>query len=208
VADLETRAIDSKTVALLGVLVASDALLRPLQGPGGFSAFYILPMLCGYVFGGLFGFLLGSLSVLVSAIFTGGVGPWMPFQMLAIGWVGLLSSALPKRFMTTLWSGKAEKWLLAGWGAIMGIVFGLIINLWSWPYIAAATSGLPDSQVWQPGAGLTGAVERYSAFYLATSLPWDLWTGAGNVLLLLFLGPPILRLLRRFKQRFFFTVET
>ncbi len=207
VADLETRAIDSKTVALLGVLVASNALLRPLQGPGGFSAFYILPMLCGYVFGGLFGFLLGSLSVLVSAIFTGGVGPWMPFQMLAIGWVGLLSSALPKRFMTTLWSGKAEKWLLAGWGAIMGIVFGLIINLWSWPYIAAATSGLPDSQVWQPGAGLIGALERYSAFYLATSLPWDLWTGAGNVLLLLFLGPPILRLLRRFKQRFFFTVK-
>jgi energy-coupling factor transport system substrate-specific component len=207
VADLETRAIDSKTVALLGVLVATNALLRPLQGPGGFSAFYILPMLCGYVFGGLFGFLLGSLSVLVSAIFTGGVGPWMPFQMLAIGWVGLLSSALPKRFMTTLWNGKAEKWLLAAWGAIMGIVFGLVINLWSWPYIAATTSGLPDNQVWQPGAGLTGALERYSAFYLATSLPWDLWTGAGNVLLLLFLGPPILRLLRRFKQRFFFTVS-
>jgi energy-coupling factor transport system substrate-specific component len=207
VADLETRAIDSKTVALLGVLVATNALLRPLQGPGGFSAFYILPMLCGYVFGGLFGFLLGSLSVLVSAIFTGGVGPWMPFQMLAIGWVGLLSSALPKRFMSTLWNGKAEKWLLAGWGAIMGIVFGLIINLWSWPYIAAATSGLPDSQIWQPGAGLTGALERYSAFYLATSLPWDLWTGAGNILLLLFLGPPILRLLRRFRQRFFFTLK-
>src|SRR6476469_8432487 len=88
VADLETRAIDSKMVALLGVLVATNSLLRPLQGPGGFSAFYILPILCGYVFGGVFGFLLGSLSVLVSALITGGVGPWMPFQMLAIGWIG------------------------------------------------------------------------------------------------------------------------
>jgi len=208
VADLETRAIDSKMVALLGVLVATNSLLRPLQGPGGFSAFYILPILCGYVFGGLFGFLLGALSVLVSAIFTGGVGPWMPFQMLAIGWVGLLSSALPQRRMTSLRNGKAEKWLLAAWGAAIGIIFGLIINLWSWPYIAATTSGLPVDQTWQPGAGLPDALHRYAAFYLATSLPWDLWTGAGNALLLLFLGPPILRLLRRFKQRFFFTVHT
>ena len=191
VADLETRAIDSKMVALLGVLVATNSLLRPLQGPGGFSAFYILPILCGYVFGGLFGFLLGALSVLVSAIFTGGVGPWMPFQMLAIGWVGLLSSALPQRWMTSLRNGKAEKWLLAAWGAIIGIIFGLIINLWSWPYIAATTSGLPTDQTWQPGAGLPDALHRYAAFYLATSLPWDLWTGAGNALLLLFLGPPI-----------------
>src|ERR687884_1160345 len=113
VADLETRAIDSKTVALLGVMVAMNSLLRPLQGPGGFSAFLILPILCGYVFGGLFGFLLGALSVAVSAIFTGGVGPWMPFQMLAVGWVGLASSALPSRIMSTMWGGKAEKWLLA-----------------------------------------------------------------------------------------------
>ncbi|MEO8285802.1 MAG: ECF transporter S component [Chloroflexota bacterium] len=206
VADLETRSIDSKMVALLGVLVATNSLLRPLQGPGGFSAFQVLPILCGYAFGGMFGFLLGTLSVLVSALFTGGVGPWMPFQMLAVGWVGLLSSGLPKRFMSSLWGGKAEKWLLAAWGALMGMVFGAIMNLWSWPYIAATTSGLPEGQVWQPGAGFIDALQRYAAFYLATSLPWDIWMSLGNVLLLLFLGPPILRLLRRFHQRFFFTV--
>lgn len=208
VADLETRAIDSKMVSLLGVLVATNSLLRPLQGPGGFSAFYILPILCGYVFGGLFGFLLGSLSVVVSAIFTGGVGPWMPFQMLAVGWVGLLASFLPQTSLANLWNGKAEKWILAGWGAIMGILFGAIMNLWSWPYIAATSSGLADNQVWQPGAGLSDALQRYTAFYLTTSLPWDLWMSLGNLLLMFFLGPPILRLLKRFKQRFFFTLKT
>src|SRR3954453_14661225 len=108
VADLETRAIDSKTVALLGVLVATNSLLRPLQGPGGFSGFLVLPILCGYVFGGMFGFLLGSLSVVVSAIFTGGVGPWMPFQMLAVGWVGLWSAALPEKVLRA-GNGKAER---------------------------------------------------------------------------------------------------
>ncbi len=206
VADMETLAMDSKTVALLGVLVATNALLRPLQGPGGFSVFLVLPMLCGYVFGGRFGFLLGSLSVLVSALFTGGVGPWMPFQMLAVGWIGLLSAALPQKIISNIWGGKAEKWLLAGWGVTVGgLLFGAVLNLWFWPYISQ-TADLPSSQLWQPGAGLAEALQRYLSFYLATSLPFDLWRSAGNALFLLTLGPPVLRLLRRYKQRFFFQV--
>jgi energy-coupling factor transport system substrate-specific component len=203
VADMETRRLDSKTVALLGVLVATNALLRPLQGPGGFSIFLILPILCGYVYGGLFGFLLGAISVVVSAIFTAGVGPWMPFQMLVVGWVGLASAALPQHTLARLWRGRAERWVLAAWGAFVGIVFGAIMNLWFWPYLALGAS-LPDEQVWHPGAGLADAVQRYATFYLATSLPWDVWKSAGNVLVILFLGPPVLRLLRRYKQRFFF----
>jgi energy-coupling factor transport system substrate-specific component len=207
VTDLETRAIDSKTVALLGVLVATNSLLRPLQGPGGFSGFYVLPILCGYVFGSVFGFLLGSLSVLVSALITGGVGPWMPFQMLAIGWIGMSSGALPHNKLRNLWNGKAERWLLAAWGALLGLLFGAVMNLTFWPFLIAGTTALPDGQIWQPGAGLSEALTRYLAFYLATSLPWDIWLSTGNVLLILFLGPPILRLLRRFKQRFFFALK-
>lgn len=203
IADLETRTIDSKTVALLGVLVATNSLLRPLQGPGGFSTFLILPILCGYIFGGLFGFLLGSLSVAVSAIFTGGVGPWMPFQMLAVGWVGLSSAALPSKVMSSIWKGRAERWMLALWGIVIGLVFGAVMNLWFWPYIAPE-SGMPVDQVWRPGAGLVEGAQRYLAFYVATSLPWDIWRSAGNALLIIFLGGPVLRLLRRYKQRFFF----
>jgi energy-coupling factor transport system substrate-specific component len=207
VVDLETRRMDSKTVALLGVIVATNALLRPLQGPGGFSAFLILPILCGYVFGGLFGFLLGALSTLVSALFMpSGVGPWLPFQMLTIGWVGLLSAALPERAISGRWRGKAERWLLASWGLVTGLAVGAIMNLWFWPFIALGTS-LPDEQVWQPGAGLLEAVQRYAVFYAATSFWWDIWKGISNVVLILFLGPPVLRVLRRYKQRFFFKYE-
>lgn len=204
VADLETRSIDSKTVALLGVMVATNALLRPLQGPGGFSVFLVLPILCGYVFGGLFGFLLGALSVLVSALLIpGGVGPWLPFQMLAVGWAGLLSSALPRGVMSSIWRGKAEKWLLAGWGAVVGLLFGVVMNLWFWPFIALG-AGTSEEQVWHPGAGLVDAVQRYATFYFATSFAWDIWKSASNLLVILFLGPPVLRLLRRYRQRFFF----
>ena len=204
VADLDTRVMDSTTVALLGVLVAVNSLLRPLQGVGGFSAFYLLPILSGYTFGGQFGFLLGSLSVLVSAIFTGGVGPWMPFQMLAVGWIGLASSLLPGKRMSGVWGGKAEKWMLAGWGVFIGLAFGAIMNLTFWPFLLVDT-GLPPDQTWRPGAGLAEALQRYGAFYLATSLAWDIWRSVGNAFLLLFLGPPILRLLRRYRQRFFFS---
>lgn len=203
IADLETRAIDSKTVALLGVLIATNSLLRPLQGPGGSSFFLLLPILCGYVFGPMFGFLLGALSVVVSALFTGGVGPWMPFQMLAVGWVGLGSALLPQGVIAGLLHGKAERWLLAGWGAVLGLAFGAIMNLWFWPYLAADAGYLPG-QTWQPGVGLLDTIQRYRAFYLATSLIYDLGRTVGNALLIIFLGPPILRLLRRYRQRFFF----
>jgi energy-coupling factor transport system substrate-specific component len=203
IADLETRQMDSKTVALLGVLVAINSLLRPLQGPGGLSAFMIMPILCGYVFGARFGFLLGALSVCVSAIFTGGVGPWLPFQMLAMGWVGMASAALPRP--TT---GRGERWALAAWGAITGILFGVVMNLWFWPYLAVTAGAAPPAeQLWRPGAGLTEAIQRYAAFYVATSLAWDVSKAAGNATLIALLASPVLRLLRRFRQRFFFEVR-
>src|SRR5438874_2953 len=36
-ADLETRRLDAKQIALLGMLIATNVVLRPIQGPGGFS---------------------------------------------------------------------------------------------------------------------------------------------------------------------------
>ena len=44
-----------------------------------------------------FGFALGSTTLFASALLTGGVGPWLPFQMLAASWVGLGAGLLPRR---------------------------------------------------------------------------------------------------------------
>jgi energy-coupling factor transport system substrate-specific component len=195
--NLETRRMNSKVVAVLGVLVAINAILRVIPGFLGFSAMFFLPILCGYVYGADFGFLLGALSLAVSAIVTNGMGPWLPYQMFAAGWMGMAASAFPNL------SGRRrlEHGLLTLYGGLLGLIFGAIMDLWFWPYLF-------DPQqldaYWQPGFGPWATLVHFIVFYLTTSLWWDLGRAVGNFVLIGFFGPPILRLLRRFKDRFTF----
>jgi energy-coupling factor transport system substrate-specific component len=200
IGSLETGQMDSKVIAVLGILVAINAVLRLIPGPAGFTAMLFLPVLCGYAYGADFGFLLGALSLLVSAVVTGGMGPWLPYQMFSAGWMGMASAWLP-RFRRP---GRAEVVVLALWGAVLGLVFGAIMNLWFWPYLADV--GQTETH-WQPGSGLWTTLGRYAAFYVTTSLWWDMGRAIGNFLLILLFGAPILRLLRRFRNRFHFVVE-
>jgi energy-coupling factor transport system substrate-specific component len=84
--EFQQQAANTRLVALLGILVAINSALRFLEvgipGPGGFTPIFVLIILTGYVFGGSFGFLMGALTMLISALITGGVGPWLPGQML------------------------------------------------------------------------------------------------------------------------------
>jgi energy-coupling factor transport system substrate-specific component len=59
---------------------------------------------------------------------------------------------------------------------------------------------------WQPGMSLWTTLRSYLVFYVATSLLWDLGRAGGNAVLLLLLGRPVLRVLRRFRHRFRFEV--
>ncbi len=197
IANLETRQMNSKIVAVLGILTAINSVLRVVPGPGGFSPIFLLPILCGYVYGADFGFLLGALSLLVSAIVTGGLGPWLPYQMFAAGWMGLLSASLPdlSRFK------RGEMILLTCWAAILGLMYGAIMNVWFWPYVMDTTQG---EMYWEPGMHLFQTLARYGVFYVTTSLWWDAWRAVGNSILLLLFGGAVLRVLRRFQARFTF----
>lgn len=202
---VQTEIVSTKFIALLGILVAINSVLRfmeiVLPGPGGFSPIFFLIILTGYLFGGRLGFLMGALTLLVSSLITGGVGPWLPYQMFTAGWVGL--SAPLCRPTVWLLRGEnkgAEIIVLAVFAAWWGLVYGLIINIWFWPF----ATGSP-TQYWQPGIGLAETLKRYANFYLATSLIWDLFSAAGNVTLMVALGQPVLRVLRRFQARFEFT---
>lgn len=195
IADLTARELDARTVALMGVLAAVNAALRlaettVLVMPGGFSPVFLLIILTGYTFGVRFGFLFGALSLLASALATGGIGPWLPYQMTAAGWVGLCAGLLPHTSRRVVRLG----WL-AGYGLICGLLFGLLMNLYFWPFMAGPTGGM------EAGLSLGETLHRYIVFYGVTSLWWDAFRAAGNVALLLLLAEPLLRILERFQRR-------
>jgi energy-coupling factor transport system substrate-specific component len=198
VTNLETRKLDAQLVAVLGVIIGINATLRLIPGIAGFSAVFFLPILCGYVFGASFGFLVGSLSLLVSALITGGIGPWLPFQMFACGWNGMVAGWIPQFTRNP----RLEVGMLAVWGFFSGFLFGAIMNLWFWPFFADPSG---TSFAFTPGAGAGSTLVIYGLFYVATSFLWDAWRAVGNALLIVLLGIPILRLLRRFYARFHFT---
>lgn len=187
-AQVAAGGLDAKAVALLGMLAAVGGALRALSpGAAGLEPSFAVIMLGGRVFGRGFGFVLGCLSMLVGALITGGVGPWLPFQMVAAGWVGLLSGCLPGRAR-----GRTEVLLLAALGAVLGFAFGALMNLWSWPFVDYG-----DGISFEAGAGLATNLASYARYYLVTSLAWDTGRAVTTVLLLLVAGRPLLRALRR-----------
>jgi energy-coupling factor transport system substrate-specific component len=202
--EVQSQGIQTRFVALLGVLVAINAALRFLEvaipGPAGFSPIFFLIILGGYVFGGRFGFMMGALTLLVSALITGGVGPWLPSQMITAGWVGM-SAPLVRWLLRSLRvkSGAMEVVALAIFGAAWGFFYGVVLNLWFWPFMSGSAA-----QSWQAGMSLGQAVQRYAVFYFATSFAWDLAAVGGNIALLAAFGLPALRVLRRFQRRFAF----
>jgi energy-coupling factor transport system substrate-specific component len=185
----------SKMVALLGVLVALDAALRLVPSLLGASPIFLLIILAGYAYGPDFGFLMGALTLLVSAFLTGGIGPWLVFQMLTAGWIGMTAGWLPRL------GGWRELALLCGFGAVWGFLYGAIMNLWSWPFAAPGLEQ-PAGLYWVPGMTALETARTYAQFYLVTSLFYDVFRAAGNVVLLLLLARPLLRLLDRYRARF------
>ena len=96
-AEVSEGGLDVKAIAMLGVLSAVGAALRPLgAGTAGLETVFFLLVLGGRVFGAGFGFVLGATTLFASALITGGMGPWLPFQMLGAAWVGLGGGLLPQ----------------------------------------------------------------------------------------------------------------
>jgi energy-coupling factor transport system substrate-specific component len=195
IATLSDTGMDAKAVAMLGMLAAAGAALRPLgAGTAGIEPMFFLMVLSGRVLGPGFGFTLGSLTMFASALLTGGVGPWMPFQMLAMGWVTMGAGLLPRP--DTL-RGRGELALLAAYGAVSAVAYGTVMNLQGWPYIG----GLASNIAYDPHAPLGTNLARFTAYCLTTSLGWDLPRAALTATLAFTLGPPILRALRRATRR-------
>lgn len=199
VAELTEGGMDSKALAMLGVLTAINAALRLLgAGTAGIELAFFLLILAGRVFGAGFGFVLGCTSLFASALLSSGVGPWLPFQMLASAWIGMAAGMLPRRV-----TGKAEIAMLVVVGVVAAYLFGLLMNLSSWPFtLGIEVPGHTGSLSFVPGDSLGDNLHRFGIYTLLTSTGgWDTGRAITNSVAIVVLGPAILATLRRASRR-------
>lgn len=185
------RLAGPKQVALLAVLAALASATRiATSGVGGFELIFVIVILGAAAVGAEFGFLLGALSILLSSLFFGGIGPWTAFQVFAVGWVGFGAGYLGRRVK------KRKIALLAVYGFIVSYGFGLIMNLWFWPFAVGPQTSLSysaDQNLWQNLASFLG----YSL--VSSTLTWDTVRAVSTAIFVLLLGKPVLATLERYK---------
>jgi energy-coupling factor transport system substrate-specific component len=185
-------------LAVLGVLSAVNAVLRGLSpGTAGVELVFFVLILAGRVFGPGFGFVLGCTSLFASALLTGGVGPWLPYQMLASAWVGMGAGLLPGRL-----SGRVEIAVLAAYGVVSAYLFGLLLNLSSWPFVLGIAVPGHTGLSFVPGDPLGDNLHRFLAYTLITSTgSFDTGRAITNAVAIVVLGPAVLATLRRAARR-------
>ena len=192
VVSLDGSVSSAHTVALLGVLAAVGSAVRVAStGVGGVEAVFILLILAGRAFGARFGMLLGAATIALSSALWGGIGPWTPFQLFACAWVGAGAGLLPRRVR-----GKAELWMLCGYGVVASYLFGLLTNLWFWPFAVGAGTGIS----YVPGAPLGTNFSSFLLYSLLTSTAgWDTLRAVTTIVGIAVVGRAILAALRRVK---------
>jgi energy-coupling factor transport system substrate-specific component len=163
-------------------LVAALAALA-IAGRIAFAAFpNVKPttdivVFAGYALGPAPGFAVGAFTALVSN-FWFGQGPWTPWQMAGWGMCGLLGAGL------ALGVRNAGRLSLAAVCGFAGIAYGLLLN-----FSLMATYG-GDLSI------------RHFLVLEARAIPFDAAHVVGNVAFALIAGPAMVRMLRRFRDRF------
>lgn len=211
---LDREMHSAKAVALLGVLAAIGAGIRIAgAGVGGIEAVFILLILAGRAYGARFGFLLGLLTIAVSSLLWGGLGPWTAFQMFGCAWVAAGAGLLPRirpRVRTdpaaelsaataaraARRAARLEIVMLAGYGVVAAYVFGLLMNIWFWPFAVGTGTGIS----YEAGAPIGTNLASFALYSLVSStLTWDTVRAVTTLVGILLLGPAVLAALRRAK---------
>ena len=162
---------------LLALLTAISVVGRLLFSVlPGFKPVTAIVVLAAMSFGGEFGFMTGALSALLSNLYFG-QGPWTPFQMFAWGMLGFLAGLLAVQL-------KRSKILLSLYGIFAGIVFSLLMDIWT--------------VLWMDG---TFNLIRYGTVVLS-SFGFMAIYAVSNVIFLLLLAKPIGRKLDRIKEKY------
>ena len=107
--------------------------------------------------------------------------------MLAAGFAGLFAGLLPPA------SGRAEIWLLAGYGMVSAFAYGWVMDFAFWPFGVGNDTGIS----FDPALGPLQNLHRFVLYNIATSMGWNLGRALTNAVLIVLVGPALLRLLRR-----------
>ena len=157
-------------------------------GVAGRAAFFMLPeckpvlaltVIAGVAFGGETGFLVGAVTMLASNMMFS-QGPWMPWQMFAMGIIGFLAGVLFRKGLL-----RRSRMALSTFGAISAIlIYGGIMN----PASALLT-----------GMEISGGT--LAAYYI-TGFPVDCIHAVATWLFLWFGSEPMLEKLDRVKVKY------
>lgn len=160
---IENKPTSLRRLVAVGVMTAISVVGRLIFAPiPGFKPVTAVTVLCAMYFGPSGGFMCGALSALISNLYFG-QGPWTPIQMFTWGLIGLIAGFLSKPL-------KNSKIILSIYGAVSGIVYSLILDIWSVQWFSGGFS---------------------TSLYLAavyTSLPFMLVYMVSNVIFLLVLN--------------------
>ncbi len=176
----EKRRPQARELVLIAVLCAI--------GVAGRAAFFMLPeckpvtalvVVVGAALGGETGFLVGSMTMLLSNMLLS-QGPWTPWQMFAMGLIGFLAGLIFRKGAL----GRS-RWAMAVFGAVAALVlYGGIMNF---------QSALTWSYDLNFGIVLS---------YVAAGLPMDLVHAASTFVFLVLGGEAVLEKLERIKLKY------
>ncbi|MCI6729235.1 MAG: ECF transporter S component [Firmicutes bacterium] len=173
----ERRETGPIRLVLLAVMTALSVAGRLLFAVlPGFKPVTAMVVLTAMYFGGEAGFLTGALTAVLSNFYFG-QGPWTPFQMVTWGLLGFVAGLLRNRL-------KASRLFLALYGAVAGVAFSLLMDVWT--------------AVWIDG---TLTLSRYLAA-VATSGGYMLLYALSNVIFLLLLRKPMGEILGRIQKKY------
>lgn len=166
-----------KRLVLISIMVALSVIGRIIFAPiPGFKPVTAIVIITAMCFGSEAGFMTGALSAVISNMYFG-QGPWTPFQMLSWGIIGFIAGIIANLL-------RKSKFSLAVYGAVSGVLFSLIMDVWS--------------VLW---ADSFFNIKRYIAF-IATALPFTVEYAISNVIFLLLFSKPIAKILDRIKLKY------
>ncbi|MBQ6171926.1 MAG: ECF transporter S component [Clostridia bacterium] len=173
ISGFEKKKTGTRRLIIVAVMTALSVVGRFIPV---FKPVTALTVITAVYIGGEAGFLVGTMSALISN-FWFGQGPWTPFQMFAWGMIGLVGGLLSKYL-------KKSKVALITYGVAAGIVYSFIMDFWA--------------LIWN---NEIISIEAYLASLL-TAIPYTVIYAISNMLFFALLAKPFGEKLERVKLKY------